>query len=190
MDWKRRTRNCGCLIVLGLFIGIIIYNLLPTSSPDTPAYDAAAKLKAECIIYVDFSRNSGENRMYIYDILNERILYKCKVLNGKGGNHKFSNLPGSNCSSIGVYKILEQSVLSNGYKCIRLDGLSKTNSNALTRGIVIHPSKLASIVFFQFPGNFPLTNSSLGCFSVSYKDYNKLVYFIKNKNIKYLVANS
>ena len=113
MDWKRRTRNCGCLIVLGLFIGIIIYNLLPTSSPDTPAYDAAAKLKAECIIYVDFSRNSGENRMYIYDILNKRILYKCKVLNGKGGNHKFSNLPGSNCSSIGIYKIFEQSVLYN-----------------------------------------------------------------------------
>lgn len=78
--------------------------------------------------------------------------------------------------------------MHNGYECVKLEGLSSTNSNAFERGIVIHPSILASCVPFQFPGNFPLTNASQGCFSVSFRDFSKILEITKNKKEVYLYA--
>lgn len=189
MDWKRLSRYCGYLIA-GVILLLIVFNRSNYYTPDVIAYDYASKngLYNATIIYVDFGKGSGINRLYIYDIPNRKILYKCKVLNGKGGNNKFSNKVGSNCSSLGLYKLLEESRMSNGYKCIRLKGLSSTNSNALKRGIVIHPSILASCIPFQFPGNFPLTNASEGCFSVSFKDFSQIIEITRSKKEVYLYA--
>lgn len=189
MDRKRLPRYFGYLIA-GVILFLIVFNKSNCYTPDVIAYDYAS-IRGLCnatIIYVDFGEHSGTNRLYIYDIPNQKILYKCKVLNGKGGNNKFSNKIGSNCSSLGLYKVLEESIMSNGCKCIRLRGMSSTNSNALKRGIVIHPSTLASCMPFQFPGNFPLTNASKGCFSVSFKDFSQITEIIRNKKEVYLYA--
>ena len=59
---------------------------------------------------VDFSLPSSEKRMYV---------------------------SGSNCSSIGRYKIAEKYSGSFG-RSYRLDGLDKSNSNARLRSIVLH----------------------------------------------------
>lgn len=170
------------IVLLAILIGfIVVYNFLPSQAPDTIAYDVASKygIKSKLII-VDFSKNSCRNRMYVYDIANRKLLYLCKVLNGKGGNHKFSNTIGSNCSSLGLYRISAHSKLNNGYPCLRLDGLQTSNSNARRRGIVVHPSVLASSLPFELPClNFPLTNASLGCFSVSYHSYSKIKTLVK-----------
>ena len=61
---------------------------------------------------------------------------------GKGTtiySRQYSNIPGSNCTSLGRYKILKSYTGSYGLS-YRLAGLDKTNSNAITRGVVLHSS--------------------------------------------------
>ena len=54
----------------------------------------------------------------------------------------FSNVPGSNASSLGLYRTAE-TYRSDVYPglAMRLDGLSPTNSNARSRFIVIHEAR-------------------------------------------------
>lgn len=90
---------------------------------------------------------------------------------GKGNTArraKFSNEIGSGCSSLGVYEVTSyENMYTIPIKCFRLKGLSLTNSNAETRGIVIHPSLTASLVPFELKGaSLPLTIESKGCFAV------------------------
>lgn len=178
-------RYVCCLIVAVL---LIYFNLLK-ATPDTFMLDYAAQHDIEngILIGVDFSKKSCENRLYVYDMDTKEMLYACKVLNGRGGNNRFSNEVGSNCSSLGLYRLCFTDILSNGYPCIRLRGLESTNSNAAKRGIVIHPSKLASALIGQWPVNAPLTNASLGCFAVSYSSFHKICELTKSKRA-YLYA--
>ncbi|EJX02035.1 hypothetical protein EVA_09861 [gut metagenome] len=104
-------------------------------------------------------------------------IYSGAVLHGNGkGNTprvpKFSNKPGSKCSCLGLFKVIGTKTMGNGYPCMTLQGLDPTNSNAQTRGILIHPSVLVSSLPFEIEGaSFPLTNSSNGCFSVSFHTF-------------------
>ena len=75
--------------------------------------------------------------------------------------------------------------------CIRLDGLSQTNSNARKRGIVIHPSMTLSFIPFELKGvSLPLTPESEGCFAVSFKTFNAIKK-LREKTVSpiYLYAN-
>lgn len=118
-------------------------------------------------------------------------VYSGAVLHGNGkGNTSskpvFSNEPGSNCSSLGLYKVTGSRTMNNGYPCLILQGLSPTNSNAETRGILIHPSLMVSLLPFEFDkACFPLTNASLGCFAVSYHTFK---FIEKLSNPIYLYA--
>ena len=55
----------------------------------------------------------------------------------------FSNVDGSNASSLGVYKCAETYFGENGFS-MRLDGLEQTNSNARHRAVVIHGAAYVS----------------------------------------------
>lgn len=132
------------------------------------------------IILVDFSKHSCENRLYIYAAETMQVEYSGAVLHGNGRNStdqvpEFSNEIGSNCSSVGMYKVAEPGRMRIGYPCLRMDGLDSTNSNARIRGILIHPSIRVSLLPWEMKGrNFKLSNSSNGCFAVSLRTYNKI----------------
>ena len=140
------------------------------------------------VILIDYSKPSCEDRLYVYNVDTETIEYSACVLHGCGtGNTaskaSFSNNPGSKCSSIGISTTAEISKMKNGYPCIKLDGLSETNSNIRKRGICIHPSIMASLLPFEIKGlNFPLSNSSEGCISVSFHTFNKIKTLLKEYN--------
>lgn len=77
---------------------------------------------------------------------------------------------------------------------LQIRGLDSTNSNARKRGILIHPSIMASLLPYPKKGkNFPLTKSSEGCFSVSFHTFLKIkslkgpvyIYAFNGKNVKY-----
>ena len=53
------------------------------------------------------------------------------------GNLVFSNIPNSNCTSLGKYKI-GNSYNGNFGLSYKLKGLDKTNSRALDRAVVLH----------------------------------------------------
>jgi len=91
---------------------------------------------------VDMRLPSGTNRFFVYDLTKDSVLHQGLVTHGSGGSAVadsivFSNRPGSNCTSLGKYRI------GNAYYgkfglAFKLHGLEKTNSNAFERYVVLH----------------------------------------------------
>jgi hypothetical protein len=92
--------------------------------------------------FVDMSLPSGKKRFFVYDLEKGSILFSGLVAHGSGGKSTFeqpaySNTVGSNCTSIGRYKI-GQSYNGQFGLAYKLHGLDKTNSNAFNRFVVLH----------------------------------------------------
>lgn len=100
----------------------------------------------EYAILVDYSRNSLRKRLYVYDFKKQRIIMSSLAGHGSGGEStifhpEFSNIPGSNCSSLGHYKIgKERRMYTRPCNAFELDGLDSTNSNVRKRSVLLHPS--------------------------------------------------
>lgn len=147
-----------------------------------------SQIKDENFIEVDFSIPSGKPRLFVYE--DGKCIYRslCPHGNGEGNTvskPKFSNEIGSKCTSLGRFKIVGNGKMSNGYDCLILKGLDASNSNAYTRHIYIHKSKLVDICRFGiFPLYLPLSDASNGCFAISSQCYKKIEELYKhNKNI-------
>ena len=144
--------------------------------------DKANALKSYCQEYgyntdyavlVDFGRLSLQKRLYVYDFNKNKVVMKSLSGHGSGGNSTilradFSNANGSHCSSLGHYKIGRHRQMYNrpAVPAFELVGLDKTNSNALPRGILIHPSA------------GPL---SWGCVTLPVVRYHQLSEFLKTQ---------
>lgn len=102
------------------------------------------KMNTEFCFLVDFSKHSGKNRFYVYSFKEKRILYSGLVCHGIGKNSTpqkpiYSNEIGSNCSSLGKYKIGKRAYSNWGINIhYKMHGLEKTNSNAFKRNVVLH----------------------------------------------------
>ncbi len=153
-----------------------------------------AKHGEDISIYVDFGISSAYPRFFVYDNQNDSLLTCSKCTHGSGGGSTiskpvFSNEIGSNCSSLGEYKLTANSRLNTiNMPCIRLVGLSKTNSNVAQRGVVIHEAPFfADDISIGIP--IPVTKYfSQGCFGISTKTFNMLQDKIKQKKSIYLYA--
>lgn len=118
------------------------------STPKKAALKLYDQMKASLknpnfLTVIDFSQYSGKKRFYLIDMRSGEVeAYKTAHGSGSDSNHdgyaeKFSNVSGSNASSLGLYRTAETYYGKHGYS-LRLDGLSSTNSNARSRAIVIH----------------------------------------------------
>ena len=92
--------------------------------------------------FVDMQVKSGKNRFLVVNLASGEVLKKGLVAHGKGDerftfNKKFSNGEGSNCTSLGIYKIGKAYTGAFGLS-YKLYGLNTTNSNALKRYVVLH----------------------------------------------------
>lgn len=125
-------------------------------------------------IVVDFSKSSGKHRFFVCDLNKQQIISSslCAHGAGKGStifNPVFSNEVGSNCSSLGHYRITGRHKMSStGLPSFRLSGLDSSNSNAMKRGILIHSAKLVSYCRLGiYPFYLPLDKRiSSGCFAI------------------------
>jgi L,D-transpeptidase catalytic domain len=91
---------------------------------------------------IDMEVLSGKKRFFVYDLQDMKILHSGLVAHGSGGitlsrEKVFSNLPGSGCTSLGIYKIGTPYEGEYGL-AYKLYGLDETNSNALKRNVVLH----------------------------------------------------
>ena len=176
-----KTRFSTVLIAIMIIATIIILlSMLFRPKPDTEAlrarahdleqYAEANHYNQRIAIMVDYSIPSGANRLFVWDLQNDRLLYSCLVAHGRGhGNDKFapvrfSNEEGSYLSSLGRCRIAERYHGTYGL-AYRLDGLDNTNSNVRKRCIVLHAHK-ALPAFQIFP--FRIIHSQ-GCVMVSRK---------------------
>ncbi len=94
---------------------------------------------------VDFTAHSSRARFFILNMQNGEV-HAMRVAHGKGSDPdgdgyatKFSNVPESKASSLGFYLTGALYTGSHG-KSMRLLGQSSTNSNALSRAVVLHES--------------------------------------------------
>ncbi len=132
---------------------------------------------------IDFAKNSKSKRFFIID-LKTGAVWGVHTSHGKGSdaNHdglaeKFSNVSGSNASSLGAYKTAETYNGSHG-RSLRLDGLSTTNSNARARAIVIHGASYVS-------ESNVIQGRSWGCPAVAQAHKDKLIDMLKGGSLIY-----
>ena len=91
---------------------------------------------------LDMTVHCGKKRFFVYDLVTNKIAFSGLVSHGSGGmdyslSPKFSNDPGSNCTSLGKYKVGEVYYGQYG-KSYKLYGLENSNSNAFRRAVVLH----------------------------------------------------
>lgn len=159
------------------------------------AYEGYQKVKGrkkDILTLIDFSKPSTKERLYVLDIKQKRILFISHVSHGKksGENYatSFSNVSGSNKSSLGFYLTENTYIGKNGYSLI-LEGLEKgINDKAKERAIVIHgadysnPDKIAS--------SGGRLGRSLGCPALP-QDLNRpIINTIKDGSLIYIYANN
>jgi hypothetical protein len=129
------------------------------------------------IAVINFAQSSKEKRFYIIDMKTGTV-EAIHVAHGKGSdpNHdgyaeRFSNMFGSNASSLGVYTTGETYYGGHGLS-LRLDGRSTTNSNARSRAIVIHGADYVEEASL-------IQGRSWGCPAVNMELRNKIVNMLK-----------
>ena len=85
---------------------------------------------------------SGKKRFFVYNIEKDSVETAGLVTHGSGSDKEtdelyFSNIPNSNCTSLGRYKI-GGSYNGKFGSAFKLYGLDKTNSKAFERFVVLH----------------------------------------------------
>ena len=128
---------------------------------------------------IDMDIAQGKQRFFIYNMGKDSIELAGLVTHGSGSGRTsdpyFSNIEGSNCTSLGKYKIGKpyQGKFGLAYK---LYGLDSTNSNAFNRFVVLHAhSCVPDSEVFPLP-----ICKSWGCPTVSPSFLQKLATYIDN----------
>jgi len=116
---------------------------------------------------INMGMRSNTKRFFIVNLKSMCVESSGLVAHGKGdglkfnGGRQYSNDEGSNCTSLGKYKI------GSSYQgffglAFKLDGLEASNSNAMDRNIVLHSMHCIP----ESPGDKPICVSE-GCPAVS-----------------------
>lgn len=138
---------------------------------------------------VDFSKPSTEERFFVIDLLNKKVLYETYVSHGRnsGNNYAthFSNSLNSYMSSPGFYTTENTYNGGNGYS-LRLNGLEKgINDRAKERAIVIHGASYANPSTIAQGGRL---GRSLGCPALPTKVSKPIIDTIKNGSVVYIYS--
>lgn len=120
--------------------------------------------EAERLAVIDFSRPSTEERLWVFDLTRDRLLFHELVSHGQGSGNAmartFSNTPDSHQSSLGLFRTRNSYHGRNGYS-LRLEGLEAgINDLAYERAIVIHGADYVSEAFIERTGRL---GRSHGC---------------------------
>ncbi len=117
----------------------------------------------------DFSLPSSAPRFHLVNLADGSVRSHW-VAHGRGSDpshtgwlERFSNEPRSNATSAGAYSTGSLYVGAHGHS-MRLQGLDPTNSNALSRAIVVHG---AWYVNEEMIGRAGMLGRSQGCFAVA-----------------------
>jgi hypothetical protein len=130
-------------------------------------------------ILIDMRQNSGRYRLFVFDLDSMKVISKGLVAHGSGSETgyedslTFSNIPNSNCTSLGKYKI-GAPYTGNFGRSYKLHGLDATNSKAFERYVVLH--RYSCVPDVEQP--YEICNS-LGCPMVSENYFEELDKIIR-----------
>lgn len=177
--------------ILSLYNYLDPNHIVPTSAlEDAVIYfhkNKASFKNQKVISIIDYRKRSSEKRWFFID-LKTGAVNALHVSHGKGSdsNHdgyaeKFSNVSGSNATSLGFYRTAETYNGSNGYS-LRLDGLSSTNSRARSRAIVVHGADYVQ-------DQNVVQGRSWGCPAVSRANARTVIDLLKEGSLIYAIGN-
>jgi L,D-transpeptidase catalytic domain len=129
----------------------------------------------------DFSQSSANQRMYVIDVRNRRMLYRTYVAHGINSGEEFansfSNRPESCKSSLGFYVTSRTYNGMNGLS-LRIEGVDKGfNDNARKRAIVIHG---ASYVSQRILHKYGVMGTTFGCPAIPTEMSSQIIPVVKN----------
>lgn len=135
------------------------------------AYKKAAEkggVKKQILTVIDYSLPSNKQRMWVFDLVSERLLYNTYVAHGRNSGdvvpHHFSNKSSSKETSLGTYLTRDTYIGSKGYS-LNLQGLERGfNDNAYSRRVVIHGAWYVEPDFIKKSGH---AGRSWGCPSIA-----------------------
>lgn len=153
-------------------------------------YERIGSGKKGIITLIDFSKPSTQDRLYILDLDNKKIILSSLVAHGKGSGDKyakyFSNKNGSHKSSLGFYMTGNTYDGRCGYSLV-LNGLEKgINDKALQRGIVIHGADYSNPSVIASSGRL---GRSFGCPAVPEALNEEIINIIKGGTLLYIYAH-
>ncbi len=170
--------------LIGATSAIVAAAAFPALADETPPTSYIAQARAalerhkdrvrnlDRLAVVDFGQHSSKPRFHVID-LRGGTTQSFLVAHGRGSDpshsgwlKSFSNAPGSDATSQGAYLTGDTYVGKHG-PSRRLIGLDADNSNALSRGIVIHS---AWYVTPQLAAGAGIGRSE-GCFALSDRDH-------------------
>lgn len=143
--------------------------------------------KERYLTIIDYSKPSTDERLFIFDVCTQSLVYKSIVSHGRnsGGLYatKFSNINNSHQSSLGFYKTTSTYQSSKFKLALRLDGMEYSNSKARSRGVVMHGADYATCEFIQKNGSL---GRSYGCPAMPHENFDKVVSWIKHGSCMYI----
>ncbi len=139
---------------------------------------------------IDFTRPSTEERFHVLDIKQKKVLFSTHVSHGKnsGGNYatSFSNVSGSNKSSLGFFVTENTYEGKHGYSLV-INGLEKgVNDRAKERAIVIHSAGYANPTVIASSGRL---GRSFGCPALPEAVCKPIINTIKDGTLLFIYAN-
>lgn len=151
------------------------------------AWAAHPEARRDRIAVADFAANSATPRLFLID-LKTGVVAAYRTAHGKGSDPahggmavSFSNTPGANASSLGLYLTGARYNGAHGLSLF-LDGLDETNSNARARAIVLHS---AHYMTADFIARFGRPGRSLGCFVVAPNEVADVVQWLEGGVLLY-----
>ncbi|MBE9601334.1 murein L,D-transpeptidase catalytic domain-containing protein [Pedobacter sp. MC2016-24] len=158
-------------ILFCMFLSFGLQAKATDTNPDLMAakalqYSKTHKMNTSYCILVDMSIHSGKNRLFVYNFKKKKVIIKGLCAHGSGGGSGplspvYSNEIGSNCTSLGKYKLGSRAYSKWGIHVhYKMHGLEKTNNNAFKRIVVLH-SYTPVPAFQTYP--LPLFGVSSGC---------------------------
>ncbi|MGQ3891034.1 murein L,D-transpeptidase catalytic domain family protein [Legionella sp. CNM-4043-24] len=151
------------------------------------AYNKASSkgtVKKPVLTVIDYSLPSSKQRMWIFDIRKERLLYNTYVAHGtnSGTNipRHFSNKMSSRETSLGTYVTKDTYIGSKGLS-LNLEGLERgINDNAYNRRVVIHGAWYVEPDFIKKTGR---AGRSWGCPSIAQTLAKPVINTIKDGSV-------
>lgn len=136
------------------------------------------------VTVVDYSVPSDRRRLAVADVRTGKVLVYTYVAHGRGSGlryaTRFSNEPGTDASSLGVFLTGEAYYGKHGYS-LRLDGLDpRFNGAAYRRDIVIHSAWYVGKAFAEDHGRM---GRSWGCFALSPRVESAVVRLIRGGTV-------
>lgn len=166
---------------------------MPYEAFETAAqsYYAVEGRQKDVLTLIDFTKPSTDRRLWVIDMAAGKVLYNTHVAHGRGSGDNyatsFSNISGSNQSSLGVYLTENTYIGRNGYSLV-INGLEAgVNDNAKARAVVIHGAQYANPEVIEAQGRL---GRSLGCPALPVALAKEVIDVIKEGSVLYIYGSN